>query len=337
MQTVKEFIELNPLAPFYAERGTVHNYRATRGPVSPHKKPSIAVQWDSAADLVEYVNGLSEETILADRSHVANNKVSEQRRTDSDQWRFGELLNFEATAHALTNGIATTRQREYFDDFKNEILRKYPNLADIEAQAYVTRRRKVFAESGDELDIDRYLNGEVEQWTKKGFSKIIKRTARIHLAMPTSSANSPDNFSKAVAFVAALSDIVESAGISTEILISFSVSDAAPTESYFSGIVKAKNVEEPLDINRLLSLGHVGLYRNFIFVANSNVTATTDVRRTSGSKGHCISRAIEVEYIKPVVDADVFVYAGDVFINQFFEGTDFQIIIKDILTAIGQG
>lgn len=332
--TVKEYIEENPLRPFYAERGTVHNYTARIGKMNAtHIRPSLFVRWDSAADLIEYCDGFPGNIIEADpHSGLMNKNFS---NGSQNEWRNGEHLTYDRAQEFLSDGKATDKQKKYYDTYRENILKKRPDLADIEASAVVSKKRKVFSESGDDLDIDRYMNGEVEQWTRRATSKIRKRSAKIFVAMPQSGGNDAENFSRAAAFVVAVSNIIELAGISTEIEFGNIGVNATNTESFHCYSVIAKRVEEPLDIERLLSFGGAALLRNYIFIATSHVNQEEFFLNTDSGKGMSIDKIATDTFIAPAIDADIFIHADDVFIQQFETSKEFEIIINQVKSTLG--
>lgn len=319
---------------YYARAGSLHNYDAMRGK-NNLGETMIDIKFESASEVIRYVN--ENDITRANNFRVYEDCCSElsdnTKKSRSDNWRYGEHNNYNTASKFLTEGKATAKALELFEQRRAELLENYPALNELQSMAMLNRKRKVFRESGDELDIDRYLNSEIEMWQTKAQSASLKRAARINIAMPTSAANNPENFTKSICFLAALSDIVESANISTELSMSFCLRIANSADTYSAYTVILKNISDQLDIERLISSGSVSLFRNWIFTIIRNIHGGGIVDSGLGSS---INSDLYHSKFKDGIDADIHIYAEDVWhVRAGNKNPKVEIIIGELIQALG--
>jgi hypothetical protein len=190
----------------------------------------------------------------------------------TDSWTYG----------THTNNIEKTKEALYYCNPPQPILDRIEelrtatsNLHSIQQLAMKARsikRRRVFAESGDDLDIDRILCGDPEHWSRmtKGRSNNV---VRLWVNFSVSCGNGEDNMYKLAATIAVASDLLTKAGFAVEVLACEIAKDAIQGQKGgFNGVIfPLKRAEDPLEINKIACIGIPGLFRAYAFTATSNI------------------------------------------------------------------
>ncbi len=295
----KEF-KNNKFNCFYnkEKKATVHSFGSIAELIECYEENFIAGKWinNAAHGEVPKINETQAQR--------------EKRMKREDKWQYGSRMTAGKTYERLVNGFATEEQLTKVAAEKDKIYSTYPQLNELEAVAILKKRRKKFSDDGYEIDIDRYLIGEPEQWIARSNVDGLKRTAKIQYDMPTSAANDPEAFMKNMTFLAAFIDIIEMGGISCELWVSASATNVVVDdlkEKYTSCEVCLKHAHESLDIQRLISAGNVGLFREYFFSTWDNIT------RSKGQRG--LGQAIDQVKVNEIYgdyfEADILIKAAD--------------------------
>lgn len=260
------------------------------------------VVFDSGSDLIECIqNNLS--LLKSDPTSMLNYCGR------TNDWAFGEYETFGATTEALTCGQISQKYINKVGEAKDEIYRRNPELANLEVIAMSKRRRRKFAEVGDELDIDRYMCNDPAMWQSNPPGDIVKRTARFYIDIWGSCSTDFNQFINGVVYAVALGDIIEKAGISLEIIVGASCDHFLKTEGHGTVCFTAKRADEPIDISKLLTYGLSGFLRAYIFSIYELIKDRADVYSGYGSKLYGT-----VQSIQPI-NADVEFWGADNYTN----------------------
>jgi len=246
-------------------------------------------------------------------------------------WAYGsdpQIKNINDLYKHMSQGLGSTYANKIYDKERALLANQFPELAQLQEVGMSIKRRRVWREDGDELDIDRYMNGDFEQWTSMRKTMGAKRTCTIVYEAGTSAGTSADTFVKSMASLVALSDIVESAGIATEIIIAYTSKNLGDYERNKTIAVKAKNIGEQIDVQRLLSLSSGGLLRSYIFAIYENMSVND---KPTSFYGTAIDIADKINLFGDLWGADIHVQGGDAFTNP----QKMKVLIENIVKIFG--
>lgn len=212
---------------------------------------------------------------------VASGAWSETNDGDN-KWRFGSSLkDLPTTRYHLLEGVTPSATLEEIQRLRQQ-LEASGTYRTTMAKAASSRRQRKFADSGSELDIDRYLAGDANCWsvTQKGKQAPLVRLG-VNLAL--SSGNSEREFAKLVALLGLTADVLTTAGFSLEILGLMTVHNLSDTFEEGGLVVTLKAADQPLDLPRLGSVSAPGLLRHYGF----NAYAKAFTGNICSSYGEC--------------------------------------------------
>jgi hypothetical protein len=204
--------------------------------------------------------------------------------TDPDHWRTGLTGENapERAARLLADGIALPAARDAYESMRESVERAV--TAQVLAFAPSARRKRRYAEEGQEIDTARVAAGDPDHWASR--HRVAKRrTFRLALNVCVPSSSDPTVFARIVGSCAAASDALYRQGYGVEVT---PIQYGAPTlldGSEPAGVVRhlglywpAKEAHEPLDVERILSAGSPAMLRMIGFSARWSVGV--------GSMGH---------------------------------------------------
>lgn len=262
------------------------------------KKRWAFVEFDSISDMVETSEANSHYEFGGNGSWPFGYEKSK-----TSEWAFGKEFNNSAalTKRHLLEGTCPDAILNRVDAVRNSLYKDFPELQDLERHALKMRRKRRFAEDGDDLDIDRYMCGDPEQWAK--MQRVPqKRSVRVQINGAMLGGHSAIKFAETMIMCAAMIDIIESAGISVEFIYS-AISSSMDTHDCDVMSISAlcKSANEPLDISRVLSCAASGIFRKYVFHIRNNVCGSYEG----------ISLYEIPSFIKEMKDIDVCVSATD--------------------------
>lgn len=225
------------------------------------------VYFDSIADMVYACTENRKNKSWKDKGHHGNSDFG-----DSDKhWTFGDdFPDLESTREALTTGIVPQSLIDQAFGYKLSIMDKYPELFEIEKSAYKIRRKRQFSEIDGELNIDRFMSGDIEMWEKMT-KRPTKQSLKIMINTALHCGHDANKFLKGMIMVTAFLDILDKAGITSELWYT-PIIDGCTNETHLSAIaVKVKSADELLDLPRILSTGCSGFFRYYCFRIMTNV------------------------------------------------------------------
>ena len=137
------------------------------------------------------------------------------------------------------------------------------------------KRKRIWREEGDDLDIDRLMSGDPNHWIKfKRKGK--KRVVRLGMNLMASWGNNWRAFAKSVALAYVTAEALETLGYGVEIVAVSTYSIGAETNKASRGDVAGwtfplKRSSEPVDIQRVGSVGITAMARHYSFTADSEL------------------------------------------------------------------
>lgn len=299
----------------------------TKEPAQYSRFHDYAIIFDSARDLVDAIHNN-----VNDGHYVKGNGSWRKGEMGMNgNWSYGsdpEIQDLNQLDKFLLSGRASSRTMKAYDKELDRLRTQFPELQRLKEVGIANRRRRVWREEGDELDIDRYMNGDVEQWSSMRRASSVKRTCTIVYESGTSCGTEADSFAQSMATLAALVEIVESSGISTELVIAFTSNKRGDYEHHKTIAVKAKNCDERFDVNRLLSMSSSGMFRGHIFGIIENMCHNDT---PSWSYGTAISIEEKRRAFGDLWGADIHVQGSDNFNNK----DNIKFIINEVMKVIG--
>jgi hypothetical protein len=190
-----------------------------------------------------------------------------------DQWMCGNDFNtLSITAEAFRGGFSAEKYLSRVEDMTRELYERYPRLYELSKVSDTKKRRRRFNEDEGELDIDRYMSGDPAMFASMPRMSVKGRSITFQIELGMSGSTEHTATTEGVIAALALVNIVEKAGISTEIIMT-AIADEAVSDAHLSGVaVIAKRADEPLDVSRLLSFAMTGVYRCFFMQSRANIT-----------------------------------------------------------------
>jgi hypothetical protein len=254
-------------------------YRFKKYTEHKNQHGDAVIKFNSGEDLVECFNK-NLKFVGGSGQWNTNDIEADGKR---NEWTFGnDLPDHYSTSLCVEEGRFPQKYMALYEKTKDELFTKFPKLHQLTETAITKRRRRKFTEDGAELDIDRYMTGDTEIWGTVMKTDVRSKSASLYIEIGVSCGTETETITKNVIFMAVLADILELAGITTDIY--FGATGSLCYQNMFHQIlVKAKSAGEPLDLARILSFAAPGFYRQFVFAAWAN----TD-RRVSSASRRCI-------------------------------------------------
>jgi len=254
------------------------------------------VYFDNVSDMIDCCT--TNDHLWDDRGHPV---------TKVGRWTFGDdFPDLEKTYEALMAGVIPTKIIAKIDEVKVSLYEKHPELFDIEASASKVKRRRKFSETGDELNIDRYMSGDIDMWQQMT-RRPVKQSIKIMINACLHCGHDSNEFLNGMIMVVAFLDILDKAGITSEVWyapVSEGSSHGVDLAAVFSRI---KSSEEVLDVCKMLSCGAPALFRYYTFKVWCNVLNGNP----SGGLGRMVTEKDKLELVKQINGFDVMINAND--------------------------
>lgn len=246
---------------------------------------------------------------------------------ESSSFSFGSDYPNLSVSHAALDTFSIKDEiLSRVDKMKTDLLYKYPELRNLNRSAHGMKRRRVFRETGDELDIDRYMCGDPNQWSTRPKSPV-KNTVRILFNNVIMGADDANTVLSNSVKMAAIMDLFSMAGISTELygcdMCKYSDRYSKHVE-YPLVMYKVKNATEPLDIQSILCTGIPAVFRWYMFYLTQN---TIDGMMHQG--GGCAIRELNPDITDMLKFANIDLCVFGKVLND-----DFSSVIGDVKKAL---
>ena len=229
------------------------------------KKITQEVKNSKKSNIVFEFNSITELLDTAKKSSLV-------LRHTTKKWQYGKLGSWKKTEQYLRagKGLSSVRRisRKYRHEFENT------KLSEITQRVTSCKRKRRYNDNDGDLDLERVMAGSDEYWTKierNGDQK----TVRVGINFSISHANDTESFSKIVALSAVFAEILESLGYGVEIYGCCLYTSKGQRDKSYKEIgltFPVKKVTEPLDFDRIYSIGLQGLLRNAKFRAEKHLT-----------------------------------------------------------------
>jgi|TARA_R110000744_G_scaffold339876_1_gene445001 hypothetical protein len=181
------------------------------------------------------------------------------------KWTYGTYFkNNETHMKALRQGRTTPSLVNHYKKIRRTLERKL-RVSKFTGQGVSCKRKRRFVDDGDEVDIDRFLANSDTPWVVTKRNKKA-RNIKIAINFGLSCGNSEINFAKLISAGAYLSDVLTKVGYAVEVwgVNSTGYKGSLRLDEVCTAI-KFKDSGQRLDIQRVLSMGLTGLFRNLIF------------------------------------------------------------------------
>lgn len=249
------------------------------------------IWFDSLADMAECCRENWNSGAWNDKGFEGNDKGAGRDMGWEDyNWTFGkDYLDLKTSEEAILFGKVKNKDVESVAGVLEELYLKNPELRELENRACKAKRKRRFSESDGELNIDRYMSGDSAMWEQMS-SRPEKTAVKILFNGVLDAGANSEHFMKTTVKMAAFLDILNAAGVSSEVWYCTAVYGA--NEGIKQSIVacKIKSANEPLDIQKMLSAGVSAVLRYYTFRVLANIPA--------GKLHASVGAPVSVEYLK---------------------------------------
>ena len=187
-------------------------------------------------------------------------------------WKYGELGSWKKTEQYLRagKGLSAVRKisRKYRHEFENT------KLSEITQRVTSCKRKRRYNDNDGDLDLERVMSGSDEYWTKI-MRNGDQKTVRIGVNFSISHGNDTESFSRVVALSAVFAETLESLGYGVEIYGCCLYRTRGGRNKRYGEMgmtFPVKQVTEPLDFDRIYSIGLQGLLRHAKFRVEQYLT-----------------------------------------------------------------
>ena len=190
---------------------------------------------------------------------------SKTKKRFNHEWTYGTHFdNRDSHMLALRQGRTTPNLVAHYKRIRS-VLEKKLKVSKFTGEGLSCKRKRRFVDDGDEVDIDRFLANSDTPWV---VTKRNKRARNIKIAINfgLSNQNNEASFAKLVSTGAYLSDMLTKIGYAVEVwgVDATGYRGSLDLDEVCTAI-KFKDSGQRLDIQRVLSMGLTGLFRNLVF------------------------------------------------------------------------
>lgn len=229
----------------------------------------------------------------------------------SNTWRFGtDFDTLRKTNEAIENGSMAELYLERKDSITQQLFDEFPELYELSVQATEKRMRKEYAEEGDEMDMDRFMDGDDKMWMRKKKRDTQVLAARVYIDICVAGATSTEVVTTNMLYSVVICEILQKSGLPLEIIVGATSLGATSDANLYNVSIVAKRHDEPLDVSRLLTFALPGVFRQYIFGTWENIT--------DGRADYGLGVVQNEHGIKPItnfMDADIVIIGGDSVMN----------------------
>tara|TARA_R100001377_G_scaffold65994_1_gene41264 strand:+ start:3438 stop:4292 length:855 start_codon:yes stop_codon:yes gene_type:complete len=205
---------------------------------------------------------------LRDMQEAIKKNKWEHSKTEkrfNDEWTYGSHFdNRDTHMKALRQGRTTPSLVTHYKKIRSVLERKL-KVSKFAGQGISCKRKRRFVDDGDEIDMDRFLANSDTPWVVTKRNKKA-RNIKIAVNFGLSSGNNEHSFAKLVSAGAYLSDVLTKIGYAVEVwgVDATGYRGSLKLDEVCTAI-KFKDSGQRIDLQRILSMGLPGLFRNLIF------------------------------------------------------------------------
>lgn len=181
------------------------------------------------------------------------------------EWTYGSLKDRETLIEHLMMGKASKKVRDFFEKYRAEVERKLDvsSYVGVGLSSKRTRRR---SEDGDELNIDRIMTNRDDYWDSMVRDNK-RRNVRIGINFTLNSDNDEMEFARLGATASVLADVLTKMGNAVEICATYCCRYRGRMNDVveFMVLFPIKRSNEPLDLQRVMSIATNGILRDLLF------------------------------------------------------------------------
>tara|TARA_Y100000361_G_scaffold79289_1_gene70149 strand:- start:14080 stop:15009 length:930 start_codon:yes stop_codon:yes gene_type:complete len=198
--------------------------------------------------------------------------LAETKRTGEDphhiwdeDWTYGSLKNRENLVEHLMVGKASDKVTKFFEKYRAEVERKLDvsSYVGVGLSSKRTRRR---SDDGDELNIDRIMTNRDDYWDTMVRDNR-RRNIRIGINFTLNADNDEMEFARLGATASVLADVLTKMGNAVEICATYCCRYRGRMDKVheFMVLFPIKRSNEPLDLQRVMSIATNGILRDLLF------------------------------------------------------------------------
>ena len=220
-----------------------------------------AIIFENAQELVAFAKDANSSVDGADRG-ISGDRDLTQDANGGCVWTFGttavehQMDTHDAIHTAIEEGRTLPNLAEEVDRYRKIIVEDM--MESVKTEEHNVKRRRVWAEDGAALDIDRVMCGDPDYWVKTQRNGV-QRVVRICINVSASGGNSESTFVRTLALSYVTAEMLERMGHGVEIHMVCSAHKMGHNSRYQTVknldeeavVVPVKKSQEPLDINRI--------------------------------------------------------------------------------------
>lgn len=192
----------------------------------------------------------------------------------STHFTFGkDYPTLELSFEAMRKGLICRKYLDQIEVETSKLLDANPELYELFRSASQYRRKRKFAEAGDELDIDRYMGGEVECWQTSP-RQLKKNAIKIFIAGGLSSGEDAQKFVNNMVQFSVMCDVFQRMGVGVEVNVG--KASQMQRRQFIVESTLIKEASSPLDVSRLMTSGLPAMFRYLSFYLKENFCKARD-------------------------------------------------------------
>ena len=188
-----------------------------------------------------------------------------EKDSEREEWTYGkDIVGRDNLRRALTIGQASDKVIRLYQKLRSE-MDMDSRISKFVGKGLSCKRKRVVRDDGDDLSMARLMGGQDQYWSTTE-RKSQRMNVRIGMNMAISWKHKESDFARLGATLALISDVLTKMGYAVEVLAYNFVNYSGERDWKYLGIsIPIKMSNEPLDIHRLMSAGHSGLFRDYMF------------------------------------------------------------------------
>jgi hypothetical protein len=182
-----------------------------------------------------------------------------------EKWTYGKyVVGRDNLKRALTIGQSSDYIIRLYQKLRSE-MDMDSRISKFVGKGLSCKRKRVVRDDGDDLSMARLMGGQDQYWSTTE-RKSQRMNVRIGMNMAISYKHKENDFARLGATLALISDVLTKMGYAVEVLAYNFIRYSGKQNWKYLGIsIPIKMSNEPLDIHRLMSAGHSGLFRDYMF------------------------------------------------------------------------